>query len=95
MARPVHGINTGLVSPVLMGSALLAVPEGKRGAAMGFFQAIYAIGMVAGPAVSGVFADRMGLVGTFYITGLFALATMLAAALLLPHRIRQPEQALA
>ncbi len=91
--RTVHGVGTGLVSPVLMGSALLAVPEGKRGAAMGFFQAIYAIGMVAGPAVSGVFADRMGLAGTFYITGLFALATTLAAALLLPHRIRQPEQA--
>jgi MFS family permease len=89
--RTVHGIGTGLVSPVLMGGALLAVPESKRGAAMGFFQAIYAIGMVAGPAVSGVLADSFGLVATFYITGVLALGTILAAALFLPHRIRQPE----
>lgn len=88
--RTLHGVGSGLISPVLMGGALLAVTESKRGAAMGFFQAIYAIGMVTGPAVSGVFADNVGLAATFTITGFIALGTTLAAALLLPHRVRQP-----
>lgn len=93
LSRLLHGVGQGLTYPVLMGSALLAVPEEKRGAAMGFFQAIYAIGMVAGPAVSGVFADHMGLIPTFYLTAALSLATVVVAAAALPRRIHARESA--
>jgi MFS family permease len=90
-SRLLHGVGQGLSYPVLMGSALLAVPEEKRGAAMGFFQAIYAIGMVAGPAVSGIFADQLGLIPTFYLTAALGLATTIVALAALPRRVRPPE----
>lgn len=90
-SRLLHGVGQGLSYPVLMGSALLAVPEEKRGAAMGFFQAIYAIGMVAGPAVSGIFADQLGLIPTFYLTAALGLATTIVALVALPRRVRPPE----
>lgn len=93
MLRALHGIGQGASYPVLMAGALLAVPEERRGAAMGFFQAIYAVGMVAGPAVSGVLADRLGLGTTFGITGLVSLVTALAAVVVLPLRITHVRQA--
>jgi MFS family permease len=86
--RAVHGIGVGLNSPVLMGGALLAVNVERRGAAMGFYQAIYAIGMVAGPAISGLYADQVGLETTFFVTGLIGLATTVATLFLLPRRIK-------
>jgi MFS family permease len=89
--RLVHGAGHGVTYPILMGGALLAVPAERRGAAMGFFQAIYAVGMVAGPSVSGVFADHLGLIPTFYMTGLLAVLSAVAAALLLPHHIRMAQ----
>jgi len=91
LSRVLHGVGQGLTYPVLMGSALLAVPEEKRGAAMGFFQAIYAIGMVAGPAVSGVFADHLGLIPTFYLTTALSLAMVVVAAATLPRRVHAGE----
>lgn len=88
LSRALHGLGQGLSYPVLMGSALLAVSEEKRGAAMGFFQAIYAIGMVAGPALSGVFADHLGLLPTFYLTAALGLAMTIVAGAALPRRVR-------
>ncbi len=81
----------GIAFPVLMAAALSAVPDERRTASMGFFQAIYAFGMVAGPAVSGLFADSLGLVSTFYLIGALSLVSALAAGALLPHRVRSHE----
>jgi len=87
--RFVHGAGVGVVTPVLMAGVVFAVPEAKRGAAMGFYQSIYAIGMVAGPAISGVFGDALGLSTTFVITGLIGLVATVLAIVLLPHTMRQ------
>jgi len=89
--RLVHGVGVGVTTPVLMAGVMFAVPDEKRGAAMGFYQSIYAIGMVAGPAISGVFGDSLGLGTTFIITGLIGLATTALSVVLLPHTMRQAE----
>lgn len=89
LLRALHGAGVGIMSPVAMAGAVSAVAPEKRGAAMGFFQSIYAIGMVAGPAVSGVFADSLGLTPTFLITGALSLLTAGAAVLFLPNKVRQ------
>jgi MFS family permease len=91
LTRALQGVGQGIAFPVLMGSALLAVSEERRGAAMGFFQAIYAIGMVAGPAVSGVFADHLGLIPTFYVTSALSFVSVVVAMTFLPHRVRAAE----
>ena len=49
----VVGLGGGLNYPVLMGLAIKNIESEKRGAAMGFFQSIYALGMFIGPLITG------------------------------------------
>ncbi len=89
--RGLHGVGQGIAFPVLMAAALSAVSSQRRTAAMGFFQAIYAAGMVLGPVVSGLFADSLGFAWTFYLVGALSLIATVAAAVLLPHRVHSAE----
>lgn len=68
------GISNGIGYPVLMGMSIRNVEEAQRGTAMGFHQAVYAIGMFAGPALSGVLADMWGLPPMFIMTAVLCLA---------------------
>ena len=66
------GLGRGLATTVLMGLTLRAVVPEKRATSMGIFQAIYAVGMLSGPAVSGAVADAFGLSSVFYLTAAVA-----------------------
>lgn len=55
------GLSLGIGYPVLMGLSIQDVDNGQRSTAMGFHQAVYAIGMFAGPALSGVLAESWGI----------------------------------
>jgi MFS family permease len=81
------GMSSGVGYPVLMGLSIRDVDESKRATAMGFFQAVYAIGMFSGPWLSGILADSIGLSGMFGITaiGCFALG-LFGAVKLAPRR---------
>jgi predicted MFS family arabinose efflux permease len=68
------GISLGIGYPVLMGMSIARVADPERTIAMGLHQAIYAIGMFVGPALSGVLADRIGLQPMFGITAFAMLA---------------------
>lgn len=81
------GVGRGLIFPVLMGLSIKTVSEEKRATAMGFFQSIYALGMFAGPALSGVLAGIVGLGGTFLITGILTSIGALAAAYAMSPRV--------
>ena len=87
--RALHGVGMGLSAPVLMAVPMAAIPPEKRGAAMGFYQAIYAIGMVAGPAISGVLAEHLGLTPTFYTVGALGVLATVGAMVFLPSRRAQ------
>ena len=39
--------------PITMSSAIETVPQEKRGAAMGIYQAVYGVGMFLGPVIAG------------------------------------------
>ncbi len=71
--RILHGLGNGLSYPVLMGLAIKRVPGERRALAMGAFQAIYAIGMVAGPALSGFLAKWSGMPSVFLSSGVLIL----------------------
>ena len=71
----------------MMGLAIKSVPENERASAMGVFQAIYAIGMFAGPATAGAIADAIGLSGLFVFVGCLALAGAFIAAAALSERV--------
>jgi MFS family permease len=67
------GFGCGICMSALLSYCTLTVDEGARSAAMGFFQAVYGLGMFAGPALIGVFVDLAGVSGGFYAVAALAL----------------------
>lgn len=74
----IKGGMRGSMMPSLMGLGLKVVEPDARASAMGLFQAIYAIGMFAGPVFTGITGQVAGLEAPFYVIGAF---TVLAAGL--------------
>ncbi len=67
------GIAVGTAYPVLMGMSIVHVDEQERATAMGLHQAVYAIGMFAGPWFSGILAEALGIRPMFGVTAVAAL----------------------
>ena len=73
------GSGVGLIMPLTMSSAIESVPNEKRGAAMGIYQAVYGLGMFLGPVLAGSVIERFsatvagetnavpGYVANFYV----------------------------
>jgi DHA1 family multidrug resistance protein-like MFS transporter len=55
------GLGFGIGYSVLMGTSIQQIEDRQRTTAMGLFQSLYSIGMFAGPWVSGILADAMGI----------------------------------
>jgi predicted MFS family arabinose efflux permease len=81
------GIGRGLSNTALMALSIHTVAPENRATAMGVYQAVYAIGMFAGPVVGGVVAGAMGIDSVFYLSGVLALV---GGALLYFKRDSQP-----
>jgi MFS family permease len=73
-----YGLGRGTLMTILMALSIRDVPHTHRATAMGVFQAVYSIGMLAGPLVSGFLGDRLGLSSVF---SLAASVSILVAAL--------------
>lgn len=73
-----NGFMQGLIFPLLLGKSVSGVAPFKRATAMGFYQAVYAIGMSGGPFVAGWMSAAYGLAGGFWLGG---IAALLAAVL--------------
>ena len=63
-----NGFGRGVLQTVLMALSIQSIAPQQRATAMGFYHADYAVGMIAGPMVSGVLADNMGLSSVFYLS---------------------------
>ena len=79
----ITGIGCGICISTLTGFCTQTVDESKRSAAMGFFQATYALGMFAGPVIIGLFVDWTGISGGFYAAAAFAAIGMVLTLRLL------------
>lgn len=62
-----NGFMQGLIFPLLLGKSVSGVAPYKRATAMGFYQAVYAIGMSGGPFVAGWISGVYGLEGGFWL----------------------------
>jgi len=83
LVQMLGGIGNTLTFSLLMGLCVQNVATEKRGAAMGFFQAIYGIGMTIGPLVMGVLTDHVSLrFGFLFMSGIAAISTLAAAIFL-------------
>ncbi len=69
VAQICFGLASGIGYSVLMGLSIRDVDETQRATAMGLFQAVYAIGMFAGPWLSGILADAIGIQPMFGVVG--------------------------
>ncbi len=49
----IFGVGMGLIVPLTMASSIETIPNDRRGAAMGVYQAVYGVGMFAGPVAAG------------------------------------------
>lgn len=70
------GVSTGILATCTISEAMKDVPEKKKSTAMGFFQAVYALGMTTFPVVCGYIADHSSI-STAYLV--LAAVCMLAA----------------
>ena len=68
------GAAGGLGFPTLMGMSIANVAEGQRSTAMGLHQAVYGVGMFAGPWLSGLLAAPLGLQPMFAVTAAVVLS---------------------
>ncbi|MFC1712765.1 MFS transporter [Candidatus Poribacteria bacterium] len=80
-------LGRGLAYPLLMGLAIQGVPQAEKATAMGFFQAVYAIGMCAGPAIGGFVGKRFGIDGIFLYAGAVYLIAAVMGIVTLPKRV--------
>ncbi|MFW6007147.1 MAG: MFS transporter [Halanaerobiales bacterium] len=81
------GFGRGLVYSLLMGLSIKNIEDNKRATAMGFFQAIYGIGMFLGPVIVGAIGDWAGLNFGFWFAGFTGFAGAFFTYLLLKQDI--------
>jgi MFS family permease len=76
LAQVLNGMAWGMLSTQLMALSIYGTTPQRRATAMGFFQAMYAIGMLAGPLVSGLLANSFGLAVIFYFSAAVCLVVI-------------------
>jgi MFS family permease len=81
------GLSQGIAYPVLMGLSIRHVDQENRATAMGLHQAVYAIGMFAGPWFSGILADRIGIQPMLGVTAFACLILGVLLTRLIPRRV--------
>jgi MFS family permease len=83
VAQALMGLGFGAASPLTMGLSIQRVDEHQRATAMGLHQSVYAIGMFAGPWLSGILAASMGIQPMFAITAAACLVISIGLTRLL------------
>ena len=81
-AQALLGSGIGLITPLTMSSAIEEIPDDRRGAAMGIYQAVYGLGMFIGPVLAGLVIERF-TAGNNPIPGytaVFRMAMMISLA---------------
>ncbi len=68
-----YGVGMGLILPITVAGAIRNIDPEKRGAAMGFYQSVYSVGMFLGPVLAGGIVQAAG-----YRANFFAMAGILA-----------------
>lgn len=84
-----NGLGQGFCMPVLMGLAIKHVDAKRRATAMGFYQAIYSLGMFGGPAIAGYIGEFFSLGGSFLSVAGISLIAMFLTYVLAPKRVSQ------
>ena len=91
--RFIHGMSTGTKPTATAAYVADVIPEDRRGEAQGSLGIFTATGMSIGPAIGSFFASRYGLDQMFYISSVFALASIIILSRMketLPKAMKSP-----
>ncbi|MGI6031362.1 MAG: MFS transporter [Eubacteriales bacterium] len=66
------GLSTGILLSYCTSEAMAEVPDEMRSTAMGFFQAVYAVGMTLLPLLTGELERRVSVQAGFYVLAMLA-----------------------
>ncbi len=77
LIQALNGFSLGLLFPLFLGMVVETTPLEKRATAMGAYQAIYAIGMFAGPFIAGILNSYLGIEAGFYFSGLLSASAVI------------------
>jgi MFS family permease len=66
-AQILSGLSTGILFSFCTSEAMKEIPKGKSSTAMGFYQAVYAIGMTAFPVITGTVTGKFNIGTAYYI----------------------------
>ncbi|MCL1843043.1 MAG: MFS transporter [Defluviitaleaceae bacterium] len=69
----ISSVGGAILGTLLLGLCIRDIAPPRRAAAMGFFQAVYGIGMFLGPFVTGQISHAFGLSPAFIFTGIIGL----------------------
>ena len=69
----IYGLGRGALLTLLMILSVRAVAPQQQATAMGIYQAMYSVGMMVGPLVSGYLADNLSLSAVFYLSASICL----------------------
>ena len=83
------GIGYGIGYSILMGMSIEHVDGAERTTAMGLHQSVYAIGMFAGPWLSGILADALGIQAMFGVTTIGVLVIGVAGTVMATRKHSQ------
>lgn len=92
LTQTIGGFGRGAALPLLMGLSIKNVEESKRGSAMGFFQAIYGLGMVSGPVLVGFISDAASLNAGFILTALVGMVASLTVYFFVHNNAKEENQ---
>ncbi len=82
------GAANGFFFPLLMGLSIEQVDGAHRSTAMGIHQAVYAVGMFAGPWLGGMLADAIGIRWMFGVVAAFCVVAANALIRFHPRRLQ-------
>ncbi len=69
------GLSSTMTFALLLGQSVRDIKKERRAVAMGFFQAVYGIGMTVGPMMMGILVDQAGLRTAFFIMAAVSAAS--------------------
>lgn len=82
----INGMARGTAISLMLGLVIMPFPYEKQAAAMGFYQALYALGITLGPTIAGAVMQAGGLAMGFYVVGLIGLLAPLLGLYLIHER---------
>ncbi len=80
-AQVLSGLSTGILFSYCTSEAMVNVPKQKASTAMGFYQAVYAVGMTVFPALTGKIANVSSIGAAFYVLSGIALSGVVLSLL--------------